>query len=91
MMIGNYTEIWSEIKEYTELISGNKVIKYSKNFMKIKFESNDDFSLGKIINIPVSLGKIINIPVCAIIVRGVFEEDSKLYRQIFLNESFYEL
>ena len=38
MVLGDYTEIWDEMKEQIELISGNKVIKYSKDFMKIKFE-----------------------------------------------------
>ena len=63
MVLGDYTEIWDEIKEQIELISGNKVIKYSNDFMKIRFELDDS--------------KIINIPVCVIIIRGVFEEDSK--------------
>ena len=53
MMLGDYTELWDEIKEHTELISGYKVIKYSRDFMKINFESDDDLPLGKIINIPV--------------------------------------
>ena len=39
--------VWDEIKEQIELICGNKVIKYSKDFIKIKFESDDDLSLGK--------------------------------------------
>ena len=42
MMLGEYTELWDEIKEHIELISGNKVIKYSRDFMKIKSESDDD-------------------------------------------------
>ena len=63
MVFGDYTEIWDEIKEQIELISGNKVIRYSKNFMKIGFESDDDLAISKIINIPV----------CIIILRGVFE------------------
>ena len=50
MVLGDYTEIWNEIKEQIELISGNKVIKYSKDFMKIKFESDDDLLISKIIN-----------------------------------------
>ena len=53
MAVGDYTEIWDEIKEQIELISGNKVIKSSKDFMKIKFESDDDLPLDKILNIPV--------------------------------------
>ena len=48
--------------------------------MKIKFESDDD--------LPIS--KIINIPVCVVIVRGVFEEDSKYYPQVLLHECFYD-
>ena len=35
----NYTELWDEIKDQTELISGNKPIEYKKDFTKIKFES----------------------------------------------------
>ena len=38
MVLGEYPEIWNDIKEQIESISGNKVIKYSKNFIKIKFE-----------------------------------------------------
>ena len=33
MVLGDYIEIWDEIKEQTELISGNKVIKYSRDLM----------------------------------------------------------
>ena len=65
--LGKYTEIWNEIIKQIRLIIGDKVIQYSEDFMKIKFESDDD--------LPIS--KIINIPVCVIIIRGVFEEDSK--------------
>ena len=53
MVLRDYTEIWDEIKEKIELTSGNKVIKYSRDFMKIKFESDDDLPISKIINIPV--------------------------------------
>ena len=38
MVLGVYTEIWDEIKEQIELISGNKVNTYTKDFMRIKFE-----------------------------------------------------
>ena len=80
MMLGDYAKLWDEIKEDSELISGNKIIRYSGDFMKIKFESDDDLPLGKLINIPV----------CAIIVKDVFEEDSKYYPQVLLHECFYE-
>ena len=48
--------------------------------MKIKFESDDD--------LPIS--KIINIPMYVIIIRGVFEEDSKYHPKVLLLECFYE-
>ena len=48
--------------------------------MKIKFESDD--------NLP--LGKIMNISVCVIIVKGVFEKNSKYNPQVLLHECFYE-
>ena len=38
--------------EQMELITGNKVSKYSKDFMKIKFESDDGLPISRIINIP---------------------------------------
>ena len=47
--------------------------------MKIKFESDD--------NLP--LGKILNVPLCVIIVRSVFEENKKYYPQVFIHECFY--
>ena len=48
-----YKELWDEIKEQIELITDNKVIKYSKDFMKRRFKANDELPLNKLINIPV--------------------------------------
>ena len=39
IMLKNYTELWDEIKEQIELITGDKVTKYSKDFMKIRFKN----------------------------------------------------
>ena len=58
----NYTKLSDEIKDQIELLSNNKPIEYKKFFIKIKFGSDDELSLGKILNIPV----------CVIIVRSVF-------------------
>ena len=44
----NYTELRDGVKDQIETISGNKTIKYEKDFMKIRFESDDDLPLGKI-------------------------------------------
>ena len=48
--------------------------------MNIKFESNDDLPLGKILNIVV----------CMIIVRSAFEEDGKYYPQVLLHVCLHE-
>ena len=48
--------------------------------MEIKFETNGDLPLGKIIDIPV----------CVIIIRGAFVEDSKHYPQVLLHDCFHE-
>ena len=46
--------------------------------MKIRFESDDD--------LPVS--KIINIPLRVMIIRDVFKEDSKYYSKVLLHDCF---
>ena len=53
---------------------------YEKNYTKIKFNSDDDLPLNK----PVKF-HFINITI-----RSVFEEDSKLYPQVFLDDTLYE-
>ena len=52
-----------------------------KDYMKIKFNSDDNFPLNKILNLH-------NL---TIFVRSVFEEDGKYYPQVFLDECLYEL
>ena len=49
--------------------------------MKIKFNSDDDLSLNKQL-------KFHNM---AITIRSVFEEDGKLYLQVFLDDTLYQL
>ena len=49
----NYKELWSEVKDEIETIKGIGPIKYEKDFMKIRFESDDNLPLCRILNIPV--------------------------------------
>ena len=49
--------------------------------MKIKFNSDDDLSLNK----PLKFHNI------TITIRSVFNEDHKLYPQVFLDDTLYEL
>ena len=46
-MLGIYKELWDEIKEQIELITVDKVTKYSNDFMKIRFKTNDGLPLSK--------------------------------------------
>ena len=54
---------------------------YEKDYMKIKFNCDDDLPLNKSL-------KFHNI---TITIRSVFEEDGKLYPQVFLDDALYEL
>ena len=49
--------------------------------MKITFNFDDDLPLNKQLKFHLM----------TIIIRSVFEEDGKLYPQLFLDETFYEL
>ena len=59
--------------------SKNVIMKKTK--MKIKFNSDDKLPLNK----PLKFHNI------TITIRSVFEEDGKLYPQVFLDDSLYEL
>ena len=79
-VLTKYTELWDGIKNSIEKIN-NKSGEYGKDFMKIKFDSDDSLPLNKTL-------KLHNM---TIIVRSVFEEDDKYYPQVFLDECLYEL
>ena len=49
--------------------------------MKIKFSSDDDIPLNKSLKFPLT----------TITMRSAFEEDGKIYPQVFLDDSLYEL
>ena len=78
-VLKKHTELWDEIKNLIKRINGGKEGKYKNNFMKIKFNSDD--------NLP--LGRILKLSMLTIAVRSVFEKDSKYYLQIFLGEYLY--
>ena len=54
---------------------------YDKKYIKIKFNSDDDLPLNKIL-------KLHNL---TLLVRSVSQEDNKYYPQVFLDEWLYEL
>ena len=76
-----YKEVWKGIKKEIETINSGKKFEYGKDFKKIRFESNDDLPLNRVL-------KFYNI---TIIIRSVFSENNKLYPQLFLDDALYEL
>ena len=80
-VLKKYGEIWSRTKDQIEQINGSKSEEYRKDYMKIKFNSDDDLPLNKQLKF-TSL---------TIIITTVFEEDGKYYPQMFLDECLYEL
>ena len=57
------------------------MVKCKKDFMKIRFESDN--------NLP--LNKTLKLHMLTVIVKSVFEEDGKYYQQLFLGECLYEV
>ena len=80
-VLKKYGEVWSGIKDQVKKINNGKLGEYGKDYMKIKFKSDDDLSLNKILKF---LMLIINI-------RTIFEKDGKYYPQIFLDDCLYEI
>ena len=78
--IKKYAELWSKIIDLIKSITKNSD-NYDEKYMKIKFNSNDELSLNKTIEIPSMI----------IVVRAVFYENKKYYQQVFLYECLYKL
>ena len=79
-LLKKYKDFWSGIKKKIDAINSGEC-DYEKDFMKIKFNSDDDLPLNK----PLKFHAM------TIIIRSVFEEDGKLYPQVFLDDTLYEL
>ena len=73
--------MWSEIKDCIEKINDDKSGEYGKDYMKVKFNLDDNLPLNKQL-------KFLSI---TIIVRSYFEESVKYYSQIFLGECLYQV
>ena len=80
-VLKKYADVWDGIKNKIKAINGGKENDYRKDYMKIKFNSDDNLPLNK----PLKFHAM------TIIIRSVFEEDDKLYLQIFLDDTLHEL
>ena len=75
-----YHEVFDGIKEIIKKINDYSYpIKYDDNYMKIKFNTNDN----------ILLNKIIYFPTITIAIRSVTQKDGNCYPQVFLDECLY--
>ena len=80
-VLKKYTDVWNGIKNKIKAINKAKENDYKKDYMKIKFNSDD--------NLP--LNKQLKFHAMTIIIRSLFEEDGKFYPQVFLDGALYEV
>ena len=77
-----YEEFFDGIKEIIKKVNDyGQPMKYEGNYMKIKFNTNDN----------ITLNKIIYFPTITIIIRSITRKDDKYYPQLFLDDCLYEV
>ena len=79
-LLKKYSEVFNGIRDKIKAINSNE-FDYEKYYIKIKFNSDYDLPL----NNPLKFRLM------TITIRSIFEEDGKLYPQVFLNDTLYEL
>ena len=75
-----YNDVWNGIGDKIKKVSSGEC-DYRKDYMKIKFNFDDNLPLNK----PLKFYDM------TLTIRSVFEEDGKLYPKVFLEDSLYEL
>ena len=79
-LLKKYSDVWNGIKNKIKEVNDSEC-DYEKYYMKIKFNFDDNLPLSK----PLKFHNM------TITIRSVFEEDGKLYPQLFLDDTLYEL
>ena len=78
-LLKKYNDVFNGIRNKIKEI--NNECDYEKDYLKIKFNSDDDLLLNKLLKFRLM----------TLTIRHVFEEDGKLYSQVFLDDTLYEL
>ena len=79
-LIKKYNDVFNGIRDKIKEINSDEC-DYEKDYMKIKFNSDDDLPLNK----PLKFHLM------TITIRSVFEGDGKLDPKVFLDYTLYEL
>ena len=80
-LLKKYNDFFNGIRDEIKTINSGKENDYEKDYMKVKFNSDD--------NLP--LNKSLKFYLMTITIRSVFKEDGKLYPHVFLDDTLYEL
>ena len=80
-VLEKYTNLWDKIKYHIQTENPDKSGEYEKDYMKIKFNSDDDLPSNKILKLHM----------LTIIARSAFEEDGKYHPQVFLDDCLFEV
>ena len=80
-VLKKHSDVWNGIKNKIKAMNGGEKNDYEKDYMKIKFNSDDDLPLNKLLKFHAK----------TIIIRSVFEGDGKVYQQVVLEDTLYEL
>ena len=76
-----YEEFWSGIRSEIKALNNGKELFYKKKHAKIGINIDDDLSLNKPLKFPT----------LKIFIRCVFQDNEKLYPQLYLDECLHEL
>ena len=86
LVISDKDDVYKKLVDIFESIKNKitektcDVVEYDKDYMKIKFESNNIFPIDKDVNIHTA----------TIIIRAIFAKDDKHYPQLFLDDGLYK-
>ena len=79
-LLKKYNDVFHGIRDKIKEVCSDEC-DYEKDYIKNKFNSDDNLPLNK----PLKFHNM------TITIRSVFEEDGKLYPQVFLDNTLYEL
>ena len=80
-VLKKYAEVWLGFEDQIKNKNDGQLGEYGKYYMKIKFDSDDDFPLNKMLEFCI----------LTIIIRNIFEKDDKYYLGIYLDDCVYEI
>ena len=79
-LLKQFNDVFNGIRDKIKEISNGEFV-YEKDYVKIKFNSDD--------NLP--LNKALKFHIMTITIRSIFQENGKNYPQVYLDDALYKL